>query len=105
MGDGPVRRRRSVVKEIFLSHSSQDRAFATVLAELLRAHGPPVWYSRTNIAGAEKWHDEIGRALDRGDWFLVVLYKKSVQSKWVKSELMYALQNEQYDNHFVPVVL
>lgn len=64
--------------EVFLSHSSLDRPFVTGLAELLRQHGVPVWYSQSNILGAQQWHDEIGAALKRCDfdqlsWALSVL--------------------------------
>lgn len=51
--------------EVFLSHSSEDRDFADSLAEVVRAHGIPVWYSDTDIRGAQQWHDEIGAALQR----------------------------------------
>ncbi|MDE0040336.1 MAG: hypothetical protein OXU77_22650 [Gammaproteobacteria bacterium] len=40
---------------------------------MLREHGVPVWYSDTNIRGAQQWHDEIGAALRRCDWLIVVL--------------------------------
>ena len=49
--------------EAFLSHSSLDQDFFTSLADGLRRHRVPVWYSRTNIMGAQQWHDEIGAAL------------------------------------------
>jgi TIR domain len=39
--------------EVFLSHSSLDREFATYLASTLRRHGVPVWYSQTNVVGAQ----------------------------------------------------
>ncbi|MFI5394346.1 MAG: toll/interleukin-1 receptor domain-containing protein [Candidatus Binatia bacterium] len=89
--------------EAFLSHSDQNRAFATRLAEVLADHGVPVWYSRRNIRGAEQWHDEIGAALDRCDWFLLVLSPDAVKSKWVKRELVYALQEARYENRIVPL--
>jgi len=60
-------------QEIFLSHSDHDRQFAQDLVAVLRCHGLPVWYSRTNIRGAQQWHDEIGAALHRCDWFVLVL--------------------------------
>jgi threonine aldolase len=41
--------------EVFLSHSSFDRQFASELAEVMRRHGIPVWYSQTNILGAQQW--------------------------------------------------
>jgi hypothetical protein len=52
-------------QEVFLSHSDRDRPFVTELADMMRHHGIPVWYSRTNILGAQQWHDEIGAALRR----------------------------------------
>ena len=60
-------------KEIFLSHSTLDEPFVTSISEVLRRHGIPVWYSRTNILGAQQWHDEIGAALKRCDWLALVL--------------------------------
>ena len=50
-------------QEIFLSHSDRDRTFVARLAETLRRHGLPVWYSSTDMVGAQQWHDEIGSAL------------------------------------------
>jgi hypothetical protein len=102
------RRRRRAPREVFLSHASTDRRFASRLAEALRRRGIPVWYSRTHIRGAHQWHDEIGKALARCDWFIVVLSPSSVVSPWVKSELLNAFSRAfsgpQYSNRIVPVV-
>ena len=46
-----------IPQEVFLSHSSVDRDFAAGLTAELRRHGIPVWYSETNILGAQQWHD------------------------------------------------
>ncbi|MFI5057266.1 MAG: toll/interleukin-1 receptor domain-containing protein [Candidatus Acidiferrales bacterium] len=91
-------------KEIFLSHSSRDRAFVGNLTKVLRRHGIGYWYSATHIVGAKQWHDEIGRALGRCDWFLVVLSPESVRSKWVKRELLHALNEDRYDEKIVPLL-
>ncbi len=91
--------------EVFLSHSSRDRNFASRLAEMLRTHGIPIWYSQTNIRGAQQWHDEIGAALRRCDWFLVVLSPNSVESIWVKRELLFALQQHHFVGRIVPLIL
>ena len=90
-------------KEVFLSHSAENKAVASALAETLRNHGVPVWYSPTRIRGAQQWHDEIGKALRRCDWFLVLLSAASIRSKWVNWELSYALNHSQYDGHILPV--
>ena len=90
--------------EVFLSHSDKDRTFATRICDCLVAHGIPVWYSRTSIVGARQWHDEIGSALSRCDTFVVILSPESVESKWVKRELLFALQADRYENRIVPLL-
>lgn len=93
-----------IPNEVFLSHSSLDPDFVTNLANVLRHHGIPVWYSQTNIIGAQQWHDEIGAALRRCDWFLLVLSRNSVASMWVKRELIFALQQNRFENRIVPLL-
>lgn len=97
--------RRRVLRptEIFLSHASKDRRFAVRLAERLRRDGFSVWYSERHIAGAQQWHDEIGAALRRCDWFVLVLSPSAVRSKWVKHELLYALRSTRYNDRIVPL--
>lgn len=89
---------------MFLSHAHQDRGFASHLAETLRRHGVPVWYSRDRIRGAQQWHDEIGKALNRCDWFAVLLTPSAVRSDWVKRELLFALQEKRYQERIVPLL-
>lgn len=80
---------RRAPREVFLSHTTKDRPFATRVSEILAAHGVPVWYSTTEIVGAQQWQDEIGKALKRCDpdrlaWALSTLqyvdYRKSFAS-------------------------
>lgn len=91
-------------KEIFLSHSSKDRKVAARLAGVLRAHGVPVWYSESNLLGAQQWHDEIGASLARCDWFAVLLSPSATKSIWVKRELLYALRDQRYQDKIVPIL-
>jgi len=91
--------------EVFLSHSSVDRSIADEVADLLRRHGIPLWYSPTEIRGAQQWHDEIGDALKRCDWFVVLLSPNSVVSPWVKRELMFALKEQRYADKIIPVLI
>jgi hypothetical protein len=91
-------------REVFLSHAHQDRSFASRLSETLRSHGVPVWYSRDRIQGAQQWHDEIGKALNRCDWFAVLLTPSAVRSDWVKRELLFALQKKRYRKRIIPLL-
>ena len=71
---------------------------------MMRRHGIPVWYSRTDIIGSQQWHDEIGSALRRCDWFVVVLSSRAVESVWVKRELIFALQQKRFADRIVPIL-
>src|SRR4051812_16942558 len=92
-------------KEVFLSHSGLDLDFANKIVDLLRRHGIPVWHSASNIIGAQFWHDEIGDALERCDWFVILLSPNSLKSMWVHRELMFALHEKRYNKTIVPVVI
>jgi hypothetical protein len=71
---------------------------------MLRAHELPVWYSPTEIIGAQQWHDEIGAALDRCDWFLIVLSPHGVKSEWVRREVLFALNDPRYNGRIAPLI-
>ena len=90
--------------EAFFSHSSTDHEFVTDVTEAMRMHGVPVWYSKTEILGARQWHDEIGAALRRCDWFVLILSPASVKSMWVKRELLFALQQNLFADRIVPLL-
>lgn len=100
----PQKRNAARPTEAFLSHSSKNLAFADRLAKTLSAHRVRTFFSKRNIQGAQQWHDEIGAALQRCDWFLVVLSPQSVASKWVKHELIYALQAHRFKKRIVPIL-
>jgi hypothetical protein len=90
--------------EVFVSHSDQDRELVGELCGVLDRHGVPFWYARRDLRGAKIWHDEIGAALARCDWLLVVLSPASVESMWVRREVQYALRSPRYDGRIVPIV-
>jgi hypothetical protein len=90
--------------DVFISHSSRDRVFVEKIVAVLRRHGIACWYAPTNILGAQQWQDEIGRALRRCNWFLLVLSKNALKSKWVKRELAYALEDDRYNDRILSIV-
>src|SRR5437867_5069624 len=92
------------MREVFLSHASQDHEAAHRLRELLVAHGVPVWFSPHHIRGAQQWQDEIGAALARCGWLMVLLTPHAVKSMWVKRELGYALSEKRYQDRIIPLL-
>jgi hypothetical protein len=99
-----ARRLDPIPRELFLSHATPDRPFVDELVQVLRGNGIPVWYSVTNILGSRQWHDEIGRALERCDWFGLILSPAALKSKWVRRELMFALNDDRYVDKIVPIL-
>ncbi|MFZ4508484.1 MAG: toll/interleukin-1 receptor domain-containing protein [Fimbriimonas sp.] len=91
--------------EIFFSHASEDRSAVEPIVAALRDRNLSVWYSRTSIIGSALWHDEIGKALDRCDWFVIALSRAAVESVWVKRELIYALSDHRYEERITPLLL
>lgn len=73
-------------------------------AILLVAHGVPVWFRPHHIKGAQQWQDEIGEALARCDWFMVMLTPAAIKSMWVKRELNAVLAEQRFDGHIIPLL-
>jgi hypothetical protein len=92
------------MREVFLSHASQDRVKAQRLRDVLLAHDIPVWFSPHHIRGAQQWQDEIGAALARCGWFSLFLTPYAVKSMWVKRELNYALIEKRYQGRIIPLL-
>jgi hypothetical protein len=90
--------------EVFLSHASQNHAQARRLRKVLIDHKVPVWFSPHHIRGAQQWQDEIGAALARCTWFIVILTPDAVKSMWVKRELNYALIEKRYEERIIPLL-
>jgi hypothetical protein len=90
-------------REVFLSHSTVDRAVAQQIADMLCDHGVPAFYAPTNIVGHQQWQDEILKALQRCDWFLVLLSPDATRSMWVKRETAFALNERRYEKQIVPL--
>jgi hypothetical protein len=92
-------------RELFISHASSDKHFVDRLIKVLARHRIRFWYSRSHLVGAQQWHDEIGEALRRCDWFLVILSPAATRSMWLKRELRYALDAKRFDGRIIPVLL
>jgi len=77
--------------EVFLAYADEDLAFVEKLARAMRRRGFEVWCAPLRLQAGHEWHDEIGRALARCEWFFLVLSPAATRSTWVKRELTYAL--------------
>lgn len=95
-------------REVFLSRAEEepagiDRSIRSVV-ETLGQHRIAVWTAPAKIRAAQHWHDQIGQALARCDWFMLALTRRSVTRPWVKRELLFALNDERYHERILPLV-
>lgn len=77
--------------QVFISHSSQDRAFVEgTLVPLLAQRGVTHFYSGDHIAGGADFNRRIHEALEASEWVLVVLSPAACASEWVGAEVEWA---------------
>ena len=92
---------------IFVSHSSYDKALVQKISNLLPRH-IKIWMDEYNLHGGMNLREEIQNAIQRkAHYFVLYLGKEAVESDWVKRELAWALEREkQIGRKFiVPVLL
>jgi TIR domain len=71
----------------FVCHGSQDREFVEKLSADLRSYGVDVWYSEWEIRPGDSIRQKIDDGLQRCEFFIIVLSKRSIGRPWVHTEL------------------
>jgi pSer/pThr/pTyr-binding forkhead associated (FHA) protein len=75
---------------VFVSHSSEDKRVARMVAQYLRRGGWKVWIDEVGIAGGKQWHSELIRALESTWVVLLLVTYHSMRSRWVVREIQAA---------------
>ena len=90
----------------FISYSHSDREFVVQLAEDLRRESVDVWLDKFEINPGDSLIQKIfSEGLSQSEYFLVVLSKESVKSRWVQEELSTALSLKlEGVIHIIPVL-
>lgn len=78
----------------FISHSSHDKHFVEILYRDLRKAGVLCWYAPEDLKAGDKFPVEITEAVQSSEKLLVVLSKNSLDSDWVRKEVMLAKQKK-----------
>ncbi len=76
--------------QVFISYSRKDIKFVKRLAGDLKAAGFSIWYDLSGLDGGTTWGTEIQSAIEKSQFFLVVLSPNSTVSKWVQREFLFA---------------
>ncbi|MDN5204234.1 toll/interleukin-1 receptor domain-containing protein [Fulvivirgaceae bacterium BMA10] len=80
--------------KVFISHSSIDKPFVDKIVKDLTQRKIPVWYDKFDIKLGESIPDKINKGIRDSKYFIIVLSKNSVSSKWVNEELNAALMKQ-----------
>jgi len=79
---------------IFISHSSQDHDFVHTLVNNLKNLGLSIWVDYAELRVGDSIVTGISNALREADYFVVILSRASVKSKWMNAELSSALMEQ-----------
>lgn len=74
-------------KEVFISHSSQDRGIAGTVCAGLEAQGLACWIAPRDIPSGQPWGESIVRALDECPVMVLVLTAQANASRHVVREV------------------
>ena len=78
----------------FMCYAREDSKWVTELAKDLRAVGAQLWMDQLDIRGGEIWENAIEKALEDCGRLVVVLSPSAVESKEVRAELAYAMDEQ-----------
>lgn len=89
---------------VFISHSSQepDYSVTETLAKALQDIGIDVWWDVEKLEGGNFFPVEILEAIIRQNFFIFIISKRSVESKWCLRELIKATELEK---GVIPLIL
>ncbi|HEY1390437.1 MAG TPA: toll/interleukin-1 receptor domain-containing protein [Ktedonobacterales bacterium] len=82
--------RNMTMPRIFVSHSSEDAAFANRLSNDLRSHGADVWLDSSHMASGD-FIAGINQALQQRDVVILILSPAAIHSAWVTQEINAAI--------------
>lgn len=84
----------TMLKSIFLCHSSTDKQSVREIAKQLTIKGSQVWLDEAEILVGDSIIEKIQDGIEKSDYLGIVLSPNSVASIWVKKEVEAALTQE-----------
>ena len=89
--------------KVFISYVNEDRELARRLSRSLEGAGFEVWLDENNILPGDNWAEKVSLALKESQAMVVLISPASVDSKWVRHEIEFALGAKEYRGRLVPV--
>lgn len=86
--------KRTAKPDIFISHSSRDKAAAVRLAKTLNYCAIDVWLDDWELEVGQSLTDEIAKAMDEARYIAILITENYNQTVWTKTEYKKALARE-----------
>jgi hypothetical protein len=91
--------------QVFLSYHQADESFAESLSEELQQRGLRVWRDAEGLLPGDNWASAVAKALKTSKAMVVLISPASMQSKYVRNEIQYALGDLNYEHRIFPVLV
>lgn len=97
--------KRTTKPDLFISHSSRDKAAATQLATTLNFCATDVWLDDWELEVGQSLTDEIAKAMDESRFIAILITENYNKTVWTKTEYKKALAREQSEQRIVMLPL
>ena len=99
--------KRTAKPDIFISHSSRDKASALKLASTLNFCAIDVWLDDWELEVGQSLTDEIAKAMEVSRYIAILITENYNKTVWTKTEYKKALAREQKEQRTVmlPVIV
>ena len=93
--------------DVFLSYSHRDRDFVRQITSHCEEQGIEIWVDEKVLLAGDSIPFKIQEAIDRTQFFVVVLSQNSLKSRWVHKELEQAFDDEiaKGQTKVIPIIL
>jgi TIR domain len=89
---------------VFISFASGDKYFVDLLARILHYHHVDIWNYLEKLHVGSDYKDDISKGLSAADHLIVVISRRSSESKWVTREVA-TFQTMKGDQNIIPLLL
>lgn len=91
--------------QVFISHSGEKQGLARRIAQALEEEGLRAWDPYFEVLPGDNMAAMAARALAESEAMVVLLTPESLKSRWVQSDIDYAIGHAEYANRLVPVIV
>lgn len=91
--------------QVFISHAGETQGLVRRIAQALEDEGLRAWDPYFEVLPGDNMPEMAAQALAESEAMVVLLTPESLNSRWVQSDIDYAIGHMAYANRLVPVIV